>query len=128
MDIVFKKSGSEIKAAIKNRREQLEQRLKHRNKVLDDFLKDQEKVRSYFIRSTHPYYTSDPHIRGGYVLYDKKDISSEERQEIDQLCARIFEIEQEVYRLAYVDTHLADEELFELTIDELVGYGFEVEK
>ncbi len=57
--------------------------------------------------------------------YGKDDISSEERQEIDQLCQRIYEIEQELHRLAYVLTHLDDKQDFELGFDDLIGYGFD---
>ena len=123
MDIVFRKAGKEIKAAVTNRRAQLEQRLKKRNEALDEFLKDLRKVRSYLIRSTRPDFSH--HGRVGYVLYGKDDISSEERQEIDQLCQRIFEIEQELHRLAYVVTHLEDNAVFELSFEDLIGYGFD---
>jgi hypothetical protein len=124
MNIIFRKTGKEIKAAISNRRIQLEQRLEQRNAVLDAFLKDKAKVRSYLVRSTRPDYG---HGSGGYVLYGKNDISSEERQEIDQLCQRIFEIEQELHRLAYVIKHLENDVVFELDFNDLVGYGFEAE-
>lgn len=125
MNIVFRKTGKEIKGAITNRREQLEQRLKQRNIALDSFIKDKQKVRSYLVRNTRPDYG---HGSSGYVLYGKDDISSEERQEIDQLCQRIFEIEQELHRLAYVITHLEDEVVFDLNFNDLIGYGFEAEK
>ena len=125
MNIVFRKTGKEIKAAITNRRSQLEQRLKQRNDSLDSFLKDTSRVRSYLVRSTRPDYG---HGSGGYVLYSKDDISSEERQEMDQLCQRIFEIEQELHRLAYVATHLEDNVVFELNFNDLIGYGFDAEK
>lgn len=125
MNIVFRKTGKEIKAAITNRRTQLEQRLKQRNESLDRFLKDTQKVRSYLVRSTRPDYG---HGSGGYVLYGKDDVSSEERQEIDQLCQRIFEIEQELHRLAYVVTHLEDDVIFTLDFSDLIGYGFDAEK
>jgi len=125
MNIVFRKTGKEIKAAVTNRRIQLEQRLKKRNEALDEFLKDSRKVRSYLIRSTHPDYG---HGRVGYVLYGKDDISSEERQETDQLCQRIFEIEQELHRLAYVVTHLEDDAVFELPFEDLIGYGFDADR
>jgi hypothetical protein len=124
MNITFRKSGKEIKTAISNRRIQLEQRLKQRNTAPDQFLEDKTKVRSYLIRSTRPDYG---HGSTGYVLYGKGDISSEERQEIDQLCQRIFEIEQELHRLAYVITHLENEVVFELNFNDLIGYGFEPE-
>lgn len=122
MNIVFKKTGNEIKSAIKNRRKQLEERLQSRNEALNEFLKDEKKVRSYLIRSTALDYG---HRTGGYVLYGKDDISSEERQEMDQLCQRIFEIEQELHRLAYVSVHLDDDTVFNLNFDDLLGYGFE---
>lgn len=125
MNIVFRKTGKEIKGAITNRREQLEQRLKQRNIALDSFIKDKQKVRSYLVRNIRPDYG---HGSSGYVLYGKNDISSEERQEIDQLCQRIFEIEQELHRLAYVITHLEDEVVFDLNFNDLIGYGFEAEK
>ena len=124
MEIVFCKSGKEVKAAIANRRVQLEQRLKRRDEALNEFLKDMPKVRSYLIRSTRPDYG---HGRGGYVLYGQDDISSEERQEIDQLCQRIFEIEQELHRLAYVVAHLDDSTVFDLSLEDLVGYGFDAQ-
>jgi hypothetical protein len=125
MNIVFRKSGKEIKAAITNRRAQLEQRLKQRNDVLDKFLRDKQKVRSYLLRSTRPDYG---HGATGYVLSGKNDISSEERQEVDQLCQRIFEIEQELHRLAYVVAHLEDDVVFDLTFNDLIGYGFDAKK
>jgi len=124
MNINFRKTGKEIKGAITNRRSQLEQRLKQRNESLDTFLKNTSKVRSYLVRSTQMDYG---HGSRGYVLYGKDDISSEERQEIDQLCQRIFEIEQELHRLAYVVTHLEDDTIFQLSFDDLVGYGFDAE-
>lgn len=126
MNIVFRKTGKEIKAAVTNRRTQLEQRLKQRNEALDLFLQDTPKVRSYLVRGTQPDYSHRG--SGGYVLAGKDDISSEERQEMDQLCQRIFEIEQELHRLAYVATHLEDNMVFELNFNDLIGYGFDAEK
>lgn len=122
-NIVFKKTGQEIKAAISNRRIQLEQRLEKRNQALNEFLKETKKIRSYLVRSAVPDFSH----RGnqGYRLTGAEDISSEERQEIDQLCQRIFEIEQELLRLSFVVTHLQNEQVFELGIEDLVGYGFE---
>ena len=123
MNIVFKKTGKEIKSAISNRRTQLESRLNSRNKTLNEFIQNPEKVRSYLTRNTKPDYSH--HGRMGYVLYGKDDISSEERQEIDQLCQRIFEIEQELHRLSFVVTHLDDNTIFDLSFEELLGYGVE---
>ncbi|MBL8092419.1 MAG: hypothetical protein JNJ43_18950 [Anaerolineales bacterium] len=122
-NIVFKKTGREIKSAISNRRTQLEQRLEKRNQSLNEFLKESKKVRSYLIRSAIPDFGHRGNI--GYRLIGTDDISSEERQEIDQLCQRIFEIEQELLGLSFVVTHIQDDQVFELTIEDLVGYGFE---
>lgn len=87
MEIVFRKTGKEVKTAIANRRLQLAQRLKQHNRVLDQFLKNTPKVRSYLVRRTKPDYSH--RATTGYALYGKDDISSEERQEIDRLCVYI---------------------------------------
>src|SRR5688572_13611870 len=110
-NIVFVKTGREIKAAVQKRRQQLEERLHARNKALDEFLKDTKKVRSYLVRSVEPNYG---HGSRGYALYSSNDISSEERQEVDQMCRRIFEIEQELHRLSLINSHLRDEDVFHL--------------
>jgi hypothetical protein len=122
MNLVFRKTGKEIKAAVQTRRTQLQQRLDQRNHLLSEFLKDTLKVRSYLIRSTQPAWG---HGQRGYVLYGKDDISSEEKEEIQQLCQRIFEIEQELHRLTLVLAHLDDQQVFDLSFEDLVGYGFD---
>jgi hypothetical protein len=122
MNITFRKTGREIKAAVQNRRAQLQQRLDHRNRALDAFMQDRRKVRSYLVRSTQHIYS---HGHGGYVLYSADDISSEEQQEIAQLCQRIFEIEQELHRLALLVAHMDDKQAFDLEINDLIGYGFD---
>jgi hypothetical protein len=45
---------------------------------------------------------------------------------LNLLCQRIFELEQELYRVAAIASHLPDEQTVELDLDELIGYGFEV--
>ncbi len=125
MDIEFKKSGKEIKTAIANRKTQLESRLTQRNKTLAEFMENGPKVRSYLVRGTQGDYGHGG--RGGYALYGPGDISSEERQEMDQMCSRIYEIKQELLRLAYIVTHLDEETVFDLSFNELLGYGFEAE-
>jgi hypothetical protein len=123
-NIVFVKSGKEIKQAVSRRREQLESRLETRNQELDEFLQDSAKVRSYLIRRSA--LKQFHHGERGYALYPQEEISSEERERIDQLCRRIFEIEQELYRLSLITTHLRDEDNFSLNFEDLVGYGFEI--
>lgn len=122
INITFRKTGQEIKQAIAKRQQQLQARLDKRNQVLNTFLQDMTKVRSYMIRSSRYDYG---HGRGGgYTLFSQDDISSEEKQEIQQLCNRIFEIEQELHRLALIAAHLKDEQVLELMLEDLIGYGF----
>lgn len=123
IQITFHKTGQEIKQAIEHRQQQLRSRLERRNQTLSEFLKDSNKVRSYMVRSSRPEYGSHGG-RGGYVLFAQDDISSEEKQEIQQICLRIFEMEQELHRLALVVAHLNDDQVLELTLDDLIGYGF----
>jgi hypothetical protein len=121
--VTFKKTGGEIKNAVKRRKQALQQRLDGRNKALDHFMKNPTKVRSYLIRSSRRDY--DMHTGRGYALQAHDGVSSEEIQDITQLCQRILEIEGEIYRLAMAETHLRDEEAFELTLEDLIGYGFD---
>jgi hypothetical protein len=123
LELRFRKTGKEIKAALRNRVAQLEQRLANRNAALDDFLQDRKKVRSYLIRSSQQTWMG--HRQGEKGLFSQEDISSEEKEEIAQLCRRIYEIEQELHRLNLIAAHLQDEQIFELPFDDLVGYGFE---
>jgi uncharacterized protein YecT (DUF1311 family) len=102
---------------------QLEKRLVKRNATLDEFLQDKKKVRSYLIRSSQQTWMG--HRQGEKALFSQDDISSEEKEEIAQLCRRIYEIEQELHRLNLIAVHLQDEQIFELPFDDLVSYGFE---
>jgi hypothetical protein len=122
IEIKFRMNGKEIKAAIRNRVAQLQERLEKRNGALDDFMSDPKKVRSFLLRNTVPNYG---HGRQPGVLFSKDDISSEEKEEISQLCRRIFEIEQELHRLELIRFHLNDNQEFELPFEDLVKYGFD---
>jgi len=121
-NIVFRKTGAEIKAAVEKRREQVQQRLDRRNVALDRFMEDPRRVRSYLISSSQTQWS---HGEREYALVSADDVSSEEREEIDQLCKRIYEMEQELRRLALITAHLQDDQVFELSFNELVGYGFD---
>lgn len=123
MHLVFQKSGAEIKAALQRRRLHLQQRLNVRNQTLNAFLADTPKVRSYMVRNTQQNYG---HGLRAATLYGPDAISSEEKEEIAQLCQRIFELEQELSRLALIAAHLPDDQVVELGIDDLISYGFEV--
>jgi hypothetical protein len=126
-NIMFVKTGEEIKQAVSNRRRQLEERLTARNAELDRFLQDGTKVRSYLVQGSQPPFYGGHHGERGYALRSKEDISSEERERIGQLCRRIFEIEQELHRLSLISIHLRNGDAFTLNFNDLVGYGFEAE-
>jgi hypothetical protein len=121
--VTFKKTGREIKDAVKRRKQALQERLDARNKALDGFMENTKKVRSFLVRSSRRDY--DMHTGRGYPLQSRDGVSSEEIQDITQLCQRILEVEGEIYRLAMAETHLRDEETFELTIEDLISYGFD---
>jgi len=126
LEIKFRKSGAEIRLAVVARIEQLKARLEHRNAELEKLMGNKGKLRSYLIRSTQPEFYGH-HGRTASQLYSKDDISSEEKQEMMQICRRIYEIEQEIYRLTLIRTHLQDDQLFELPFEDLVAYGFDSE-
>ena len=124
LEVRFRKTGEEIRAAVRNRIDQLQQRLRKRNETLDVFLADKQKVRSYLVRSATPGWAGHG-LPGTKVLFSVDDISSEEKEEITQLSRRIFEIEQELHKLNLVASHLSDDQTFELPFEDLVAYGFE---
>jgi hypothetical protein len=125
LELTFPKNGAEIKAAIGGRLGQLQSRLGARNLELERLMGDRKRLRSYLIRSTEQEW-GRKHMQGAAsALYSPDDISSEERDEIKQLCSRINEIEQEIRRLTLVRTHLRDEQSFDLPYQDLVAYGFE---
>ncbi|MCA9881871.1 MAG: hypothetical protein KC708_02830 [Anaerolineae bacterium] len=121
-EIVFKKKGKDIREAIHGRIEGLESRLVRRNVQLDALLDDRNKLRSYLIRSS-----GGRTLHSGkrqYVLIGENDISSEEKEEIDQMLRRISEIEQEIYRLKMISEHLDPNETYPLDLGDLISYGF----
>ena len=122
MNLVFNKTGLEIKTAIAKRMYELQVRLDRRNLVLAEFMADAVKVRSYLIRSSQSNWGHDGRTSS---MYGANVISSEEQQEMAQLCQRIFEIEQELQRLNLIAVHLTDAQNFELDFSELVAYGFD---
>jgi hypothetical protein len=126
LTILFHKSGKQIKEAILLRSTQLQERLDVRNRMLDEFMQNSAMLRSYLIRSSDRY----GGMHGGEspsTLYSKQDISSETKEEIDQLCRRIFELEQELRRLKLVSDHIEEDRVFDLKYNDLVMYGFETE-
>jgi multidrug efflux pump subunit AcrA (membrane-fusion protein) len=124
MRLTFQKSGRDIKHALQKRRAQLQERLARRNAALDTFLNDRAKVRSFLVRSAETNYG---HSTRGATLYGVNEISSEEKEEVTQLCERIFALEQELAKLALIEAHLSDDKTFDLTFEELISYGFEAQ-
>jgi len=124
IQLTFRKTGKEIKAGLQNRIARLKSRLERRNASLELFMRDELKLRSYLIRSSqHPWSEHNPNAQRS--LFGPNEISSEEKEEIAQLCRRIFEIEQELHRLNLIVTHLQDDQTFDLPFADLVAYGFE---
>jgi hypothetical protein len=125
LELTFSKTGAEIKVAIGRRIEQLQSRLNARNRELERLMEDKKRLRSYLVRSTEQSWGSHRLPGAPPSLYSSEDISSEERDEIKQLCSRISEIEQEIRRLTLIRTHLDDDQAFKLPYPDLVAYGFE---
>jgi hypothetical protein len=121
--VTFKKTGQEIQDGIANRITALQARLDRRNQSLEELLDDRAKLRSYLVRSSQTY--AHHGGRGEYMLVSEEDISSEEKEEIDQMLRRIFEIEQEIRRLKLIAQHIVPTDTFELEFNDLVSYGFD---
>ncbi len=124
LDVTFRKSGQAIIDAIGNRVAALQARLDKRNESLDALLDDRKKLRSYLVRSSQ--YNVGHGSRGQYMLVGDDDIASEEKEEIDQMLRRIFEVEQEIRRLKLIAQHIDPTETFELKFNDLVSYGFDL--
>jgi hypothetical protein len=115
LNLVFSKTGAEIKQALLRRIRDLEDRLAKRNVVLDALLDDKARLRNYLVRQPNPIHT------GGQAILD---VPSEDHQEIMELCRRISVIEGELTRLRLTHTHLKDDQEFDLTLDQMISYGF----
>lgn len=125
-EIKFKKSGSEIKKAVGVKIKILVKRLKTRDSQLEKLLKNKDKIKSYMIRSSG----GDPRFEygGGEFsgsIVPKGHISSEEIEEISQMCRRIYQLQQEIHRLSLFSKHLDPKAEIELSLSDLVDYGFE---
>lgn len=102
----------------------LEARLVKRNVEFDKLLEDPKRISSYILRNTQTNYSHGQRFSSGGPLYGRDHSSSEEVEEINQLCTRAMEIGQEVSRLNLVLKHLSDDQEFNLDFEELMNYGF----
>ena len=118
--IAFRKTGAEVKAAVRTRLLDLEQRLQKRNAALEELLQDKKRLRSYLVRDVaNPW-----PLALGQAQFD---IPSEDNQEVAELCRRVFVLEKEVANLQMILTHLLDDQEFELTFEQMISYGFRQE-
>ena len=115
-ELVFKKTGAQIKDVARRRIADLEQRLAKRNAQLDNIIDDRQLLRSYLVREPDNDW---PH--GGQR---RQDSPSEEHQEITELCRRICTIEKDLIQLRMVVTHMQDDKEFDLAFDDMIKYGF----
>lgn len=118
----FYKAGKEIKENIQKRMNHLQERLDIQNQELDVFMHDIQKLRSYLIHSANPTFAAPQRLA---KIVGSDEIIHEEKEHIDHLCQRIYELEQEIRRLKLITRHLDDDREFELNYNELVMYGFD---
>jgi hypothetical protein len=118
-ELVFRKTGAQIKAAATRRIADLEQRLAKRNAQLERFMEDKPLMRSYLVREPENDW---PH--GGQR---RQETPSEEHQEITELCRRICTIEKDLIQLRMVVTHMQDDKEVDLAFDDMIKYGFPAE-
>ena len=117
-ELVFKKTGAQIKAVVRDRIADLEQRLGKRNSHLNTVMVDKDLLRSYLVRERDNDW---PH--GGQM---RQETPTEEHQEITELCRRICVIERDLLQLRMVITHIQDDQEFELMFADMIKYGFSV--
>lgn len=124
----FKKTGKEFKEVLARKINELKQRLAKRNIVLNELLDDKNRLRSYLLRSARPVAQAGGQHRNwanNLTSYGPEHIGVEEVEEIKQLCARVFQIENEIKAYEILRNNLADSDVVELTLQELLQYGFE---
>ena len=87
-DLVFLKTGAEVKQALGRRVAELEERLARRNVALDELLADRVRLRAYLVRQQGAMPLRQSSLR--------EDLPSEDHQEIAELCRRVANIEGEL--------------------------------
>src|SRR5689334_12191477 len=97
-EIRFNKTGAEVKKAIGSRLADLEVRLSKRYAALDEFMGDRERLRAYLVRDKDNDYPHPSQAR--------RDMPSEDHEEVSELCRRICRIEKELNQLRLAQKHL----------------------
>ena len=60
-------------------------------------------------------------------LWTKDDVSSEQLEEIRKTCERVYALQQELRSLQLLTKHIADDKTFDLSINDLIQYGFQLD-
>ena len=119
MEVRFRKTGQAIKRASRKRQAELHQRLEEAQVGLSDFLDKPNRMRDYLVHRMRDELGTDP-----FAI--EEDIV-EEHFKLNGLLKQIVILEDELYRLAMLEQHVDDAEIFELSVDELIRYGFDIE-
>ena len=119
MEVRFKKTGQSIKRAARKRQADLHQRLEEAQVGLSDFLVKPNRIREYLVHRMRAELGTDPFAM-------EEDIV-EEHFKVNGLLKQIVSLEDELYRLAMLENHIDDADIFELSVDELIRYGFDIE-
>ena len=117
--VKFKKTGREVKAAIKQRIAELRKRLSKRDRELSAVMNDKALMRSFLVREAHNDYPHSSQM--------KAEMPTEEHQRITELCRRIQVIEREIAELSVVHDNLKDDQELELSFEDVTRLGFSPE-
>lgn len=119
MEVRFRKTGQAIKRAARKRQADLHQRLEEAQVGLSDFLDKPIRIREYLVHRMRDELGTTP-----FAI--EEDIV-EEHFKVNGLLKQIVTLEDELYRLAMLEKHVDDAEIFDLSVDELIRYGFDIE-
>ena len=117
--VKFKKTGRQVKAAIKQRVTELRKRLIKRDRELAAVMNDKRLLRSFLVREANNDYPHSSQM--------KAEMPTEEHQRITELCRRIQVIEREIAELSVVHDNLNDDQELELSFGDVTRLGFSPE-
>jgi len=108
-----------MNGAAAKRQADLHQRLEEAQVGLSDFIVKPNRIREYLVHRMRDELGTDPFAM-------EEDIV-EEHFKVNGLLKQIVSLEDELYRLAMLDNHIDDADIFELSVDVLIRYGFDIE-